>query len=287
MISDHDSTTVDQRLDVLERQIGAGAAGRRRWRRLAVVLAVCTVTGVLAGGAAIRHHLVEARAFILRDDQGNMRGSFVLSDDGGVRLTLFDESRTARAGVWLEPTGRASLWGFDDMPSAGASAWPSEQVSTTVTPARSPWMQTASMSNRPVRHQQQGSMTGMPTMGSTTMGSTETGTVKYAAPTTPWQQWSSTPTGALIMLSSSARVIEKYHESWTCGYQVTVRNDSVRPIEQAYYVTFIDEGGFVLARQARMLRLAPYQQTALHGEIDLTPARANQIAHVRLTAWTP
>jgi hypothetical protein len=324
MPSPEATLTFTDRLDTLEACFGEHVRGRRRWRRIACVALATLVLGVCVGGAAVRQNLMEARAFILRDDLGNMRGSFVISDDDGVRLTLFDTSRTAKAGVWLEPSGRASIWGFDNLPSAGT---------TPQTAAHTPAIMNG-MNVQQGMYVQPG-MPGMPGMqgmqgaqgmnvnyGVTPMMHTtaapqgvnvpqfggqpsmmnnhgtlntampqNTGrpahTVSYAAPAAPWQQSAGAPTGALIMLNSSARVIEKQHTRWTCGYQVTVRNDARHGVEQAYYVTFVDREGFVLARQARMIRLAPYQQTVLNGDIELSAERAAQIAHVRLSAWTP
>ena len=273
-----DALPVHERLASLEARLAAHDTGRRRWRRLATISMACVLLGVLAGGAAIREHLMEARAFILRDTHGTMRGSFVVSDDGGVRLTMFDTSRTAKAGVWLEPSGRATIWGFDNLGSASETTAmqpaPMTVQHTPVTPyvhAPSPQFAGTNIVTGP-------QTTAMPNHAPAQ-------TVSYQSQT-PWQ-FAGAPTGALLMLNSSARVLEKQHTHWTCGYQVTVRNDARQPVEQAYYVTFVDQDGFVLARQARMVRLAPYQQTMLNGEIEISPERAAQIAHVRLSAWTP
>ncbi|MEM7228839.1 MAG: hypothetical protein AAF432_08495 [Planctomycetota bacterium] len=287
------TTELTRRLATLELETARQGRRVRRWRQAAVCGLALLVVGVLAGGAAVRQHLMEARAFILRDALGQMRGSFVVSDDGGVRLTFFDNARTAKAGIWLEPSGQASVWGFDQV---------SGQSTQTATPA--PTLGQAQMPNRavaprPMQAQFHDQMHTQPTYPALTTASgqmnavvptTQTRpaqTVAYQAPTGPMSPYAAHATNALVMLGSTARVIEKTHETWTCGYQVAVRNDARRRVEQAYYVTFIDQDGFVLARQARMLRLEPYQQTTLNGEIELSSNRAAQIAHVKLTAWTP
>ncbi len=79
-----------------------------------LTLALCAI-GILAGGGYLGNDLLEARGLILRSPDGRLRGSFVVSDDGGVRLTLVDHKKRARAGLWLDENGQCSLWGFDNL----------------------------------------------------------------------------------------------------------------------------------------------------------------------------
>lgn len=187
-----------------------------------LTLALCAV-GILAGGGYLGNDLLEARGLILRSPDGRLRGSFVVSDDGGVRLTLVDHKKRARAGLWLDENGQCSLWGFDNL-----------------------------------------SVTGDGFEGVRVGGS-----------------------GKLITVASDARIIERQHDKWVCAYKITLRNDTNQDIDQAFYVNLVDAEGYVLGRQARMIRMRENDSHILNGEIKLHPERGEHVQRVMLTLYEP
>lgn len=192
-----------------------------RFRYIALFAFSFALLGMFLGTGYLPNDLLEARGILLRSPDGRLRGSFIVSDDGGVRLTLVDKKKRARAGMWLEADGQCSLWGFDNL------------------------------------HQ-----TDVESMGIGIGGS-----------------------GKLITISSDAKIIERRRDKWTCGYKLTLRNDTNQDIDQAFYVTLIDEQGYVLGRQARMVRLGEATSHTLVGEIRLPPERAEQVAQVVLAMY--
>lgn len=187
-----------------------------------LTLGLCAV-GVLAGGGYLGNDLLEARGLILRSPDGRLRGSFVVSDDGGVRLTLIDNKKRARAGLWLDENGECSLWGFDNLAMS--------------------------------------------------IGNIES--VRIGG------------SGKLITVASDARIIERRHDKWVCAYKITLRNDTNQDIDQAFYVTLVDEDGYVLARQARMIRLREDESHVLNGEITLQRERGENVQRAMLALYEP
>ncbi len=258
---------LSERIQSLETRSDALAFQSKRWKRRTLGLVGVLALGVLVGGAAVHNQIVEARAFILRGPDGNLRGSFVVGDDGGVRLTLMDQNKNAQAGMWLDTNNQATVWGFDNLSnSLGGSTNSAPQNTSVFAPPRRPASPPTTTNMNPPGYPQP----------------------QYAAaPGFAPPQYQYPPANKLVTLGSSSRVIEQQGDKWMCGYQIRVRNETDNPVDQAFYVTFIDRNGFVLTRQARMLRLNRHEETVLNGEVGLTPERAQQIAQVKLSPWEP
>jgi hypothetical protein len=91
--------------------------------------------------------------------------------------------------------------------------------------------------------------------------------------------------GKLVAVGTDARIIERRHDKWICGYRLGLRNETGDPIDQPFYVELVDDDGYVLGRQARLIRLGAGESTTINGEIGLSPERAEQVAQVVLAAY--
>ena len=69
------------------------------------------LAGVLgfAGARWPRRRTVEAETFVVRDATGRRRAKFGISEDGGVRLRLYDESGVSCVSLAVTPTEGARL----------------------------------------------------------------------------------------------------------------------------------------------------------------------------------
>jgi len=205
---------IEERLLSLERQ-------NRRLRFAVCIGAGLVISLFLGGGGRAGDEVLEARGLLLRGPDGSLRGSFVISDDGGVRLTLIESGRRAKAGLWMDADGHCSAWGFDELRGA----------------------------------------------------------------TMPAADARSDGGGKLVAVGTDARIIERRHDKWICGYRLGLRNETGDPIDQPFYVELVDDDGYVLGRQARLIRLGAGESTTINGEIGLSPERAEQVAQVVLAAY--
>lgn len=100
---------LEQRLERLERE--QGRAGPRRWIGpvLGAVVLVMFITLATRTRDVVRIGSVasslEAKAFLLKDDEGVQRAALGLRDDGGARLTLSDGNGIARLRLAVLPDG--------------------------------------------------------------------------------------------------------------------------------------------------------------------------------------
>ncbi len=81
----------------------------RRWKRLGIGLLGCGLTVALAGAADQKPGTVEAREFVLRDDNGVMRASLTIRSDGTPGFGLFDKNGKVRLSFDLDAEGKAGL----------------------------------------------------------------------------------------------------------------------------------------------------------------------------------
>jgi hypothetical protein len=89
-----------QRMERLER-------GNRRWKLAALVLFLSCLVLLLAGfdypqPNLVKARSVEARNFVLRDADGQVRARMAISEDGP-RLTFFDEQGNVVSSLPLKP----------------------------------------------------------------------------------------------------------------------------------------------------------------------------------------
>ena len=77
-----------------------------------------------------RRRTVEAENFIVRDSTGTRRAKFGMSEDGGVRLRLFDENGVCCVSLGVTPTEYARLHFRDQHGAlrAGLGVFPRMQV---------------------------------------------------------------------------------------------------------------------------------------------------------------
>jgi hypothetical protein len=100
---------LERRLETLERINRETERKYRRWKRLGIGLLGCGLAVALAGAADQKPGTVEAREFVLRDENGVMRASLTIRPDGTPGFGLFDKNGKVRLSFDLDAEGKAGL----------------------------------------------------------------------------------------------------------------------------------------------------------------------------------
>lgn len=93
--------TTEERLEKVEKEL---AAAKRQIRRLVIGGAVALVCVAILVAASLRPAQVQARKFVLVDENGKTRAMLAVDEDGP-RLRLTDEDGKARAELCVVRTG--------------------------------------------------------------------------------------------------------------------------------------------------------------------------------------
>jgi hypothetical protein len=207
--------------------------------------------------------------------------------------------------MWLDATGRATSWGFEN--SMHASSPPMDAAPRGQAPSISQ-PQFNGVSAQGASLMQRATPSSHSTFAANRIYATQPVTQNAPSHVPPtiqahasmpiaagdfqqpaYEQTMPVPytNGKLIMLASGARVLEQNKDLWTFAYQIALRNDTGTSVDQAFHVIFVDANGFVLGRQARIVRLGPGREMTLNGELDMAPDRARQVANVKLNVWQP
>ena len=100
---------LQRRLVALQGGTREGEQNSLRWKRRVIRMMVCVVTLGVMGAVHEKPATIEAREFMLRDENGLVRASWTIRPDGTPGFGLFDKSGRVRLSVRHESRGRRQL----------------------------------------------------------------------------------------------------------------------------------------------------------------------------------